>query len=388
MPFTDPSSSPGIASRLLAAMRSRFKRPTDTRTSIRKVVADVHGVERFIWVLRNMVWFGLAVHFAFLAIFLAIGVWPLAAFNVVSVAAYLQCLRLLRRGQLDAAFYIGGVEVGLHAALATAFLGVASGFFLFVPLLTLLTFQNPRASLRTKALWALAEAATFVLLLGFGHAMSPLTNLGAGTIRDLALLNGALLVGSIAFLSYVSNEAVQGAERNLRHAMARLDELARTDPLTGLLNRRAMSELLQAEALRVERHARPFAVMLADLDDFKRINDDHGHGVGDHALRSIAQRLLAAVRAQDQVARWGGEEFLLLLPETDMGEALEVADRLRHAVSDAPITSGEQELHITGTFGVAVFEKGDSIHAAIRAADQALYRGKNSGKNRVVEGAG
>jgi len=386
----EPPVTPTTRQRAFAALARLLTRlltrRAGTHTSISEVLADVHGVERFRWILRNMAWFALVIHVAFLAVFTVVGVWSLAGLNVASVLAYVLALRLLQRGELDRPFVVAGLEVITHAAVATAVLGLRSGFFMYVPLITVLTFLNPRVRIVTKVLWGAAEAVAFMLLLGLAEGAHPMTPVGPATLRVMVVLNGALVVGTLGFLAHVTNEAVQAAERDLRRAMARLDELARTDPLTGLLNRRAMSELLDAEAARVERHGRPFAVMVADLDDFKGINDAYGHPVGDHALRAIAQRLLGGVRAQDQVARWGGEEFLLLLPETDSATALEVADRLRLAISQTALTAGEHTLHVTGTFGVAVYHQGGSIYETVRAADRALYAGKESGKDRVVKG--
>lgn len=388
MTYTEPgsTSSSSPLNRVYGAVASLVTRRSNTHTSIQEVVADVHGVERFRWILRNMAWFGLLVHVIFLLVFSVVGVWSLAVFNVACVLMYVLALLLIRRGETDVPFLVTGLAVFTHAVFATTVLGVRSLFFMYVPLLTVLTFLNPRASIRTKSLWGAAEATVFMLLLGLGELLRPLAPMTAVTLRWLAVLNGALVVGTLGFLAHVTHEAVQAAERDLRHAMARLDELARTDPLTGLLNRRAMSKMLEAESKRVARHGRPFAVMVADLDDFKAINDEYGHPVGDHALRAIAQRLLGAVRAQDQVARWGGEEFLLLLPETDMATALSVADRLRLGVAETPLQAGDTELHVTGTFGVAIYELGGSVHETVRAADLALYSGKSDGKDRVVRG--
>ncbi|MEJ2668595.1 MAG: GGDEF domain-containing protein [Deinococcales bacterium] len=369
-----------------ATLKDLLTRRSDTHTSIREAVADVEGVERFRWILRNMVWFGLLVHVMFLGAFIAIGVWPLIVLNVLGVAGYVYAQRLLARGDLDRPLAIGAAEVTVHAVVATIFMGLRAGFFVYIPLLTVLTFLNPRSRIAAKVMWGLAEAVAFMALMAFAEGVHPLVTVGPGTLRGLAVLNGGLLVSTLGFLAHVTNEAVQAAVGALRRALARVDELARTDPLTGLLNRRAMSELMDAEVARVERHGRSFALLVADLDEFKGINDRHGHPVGDHALRAIAQRLLGTVRAQDQVARWGGEEFLLLLPETTMETALEVADRLRRAIAETPLRTAETELHVTGTFGVAVYEQGGSIHDTVRAADRALYAGKAEGKDRVVQG--
>jgi diguanylate cyclase len=372
--------------RLIADVLAAFQRPTGSHTSIREVVADVHGLQRFRWVLGNTVRAALALHAVFIVLFAALGVWPLAALNVGSVLAYALSLILVRRGHLQGAFVVVALEMVVHAFVATLFLSLSSGFFIYVPLLTVLTFLQPQVDRPTKVVWSIGEALAFLGVVALGEATGAIVRLPSATLSALAVANALLFVGSLAFLAYVTQEAAQSAENDLRIALARVDELARTDMLTGLLNRRAMSELLDAEASRVARHGRPFAVLIADLDDFKGLNDAHGHAAGDHALRSVAQRLLGAVRAQDQVARWGGEEFLLMMPETDLETGLEVAERLRAAVSEHPLLLDEAEIRTTATFGVAVFERGDTVFDAIRRADRALYAGKELGKDRVVRG--
>jgi diguanylate cyclase (GGDEF)-like protein len=371
---------------LFAGLRSLIQRPSGSHTSILEVVADVQGVERFRWILRNMLWFGVALHLLFMAVFFALQVWSLGALNIASVLSYLLAARLLQRGQVDAPFAIGGAEVAAHAAIVTLLLGIRPGFFIFLPLLTVLTFLNPKASLRTKILWSVAQALLLMVVVAVAETNAPVLVLAPEVQRLLMVVNAALFVGGLSFLTHVVSEAARSAEGDLRRALARVDELARTDALTGLLNRRAMSELLEIEAARVERNGRTFAVVVADLDDFKGVNDAYGHPVGDHALRCVAARLLGAVRAQDHVARWGGEEFLLLLPETDAKTALRVAERLRSAVSEPPLQLDDHEYRATATFGLDVYHSGATVHEVVRQADRALYAGKRLGKDRVVQG--
>lgn len=376
----------GLRARLRAGLRAVFERPSGSHTSIQAVVADVQGVERFRWILANMLLLGLAVHVLFTLLFFGLGVWTLAVVNVASVLSYLLALRLLRRGLVDGPFAVAAVEVAAHAALVTLVLGARPGFFIYLPLLTVLTFLNPKTSLRTKALWGIVQALMFMAVVAAAETFRAMLVLDPAALRVMMVFNAAIFVGTLGFLAHVVSEAARSAERDLRAALGRVDELARTDTLTGLLNRRAMSELLEAEAMRVERHGRPFTVLVADLDDFKGVNDAYGHPVGDHTLRSIAARLLGAVRVQDQVARWGGEEFLLLLPETDRETGLRVAARLRTAISENPLQLDGVEFRVTATFGVAVYRKGNTVLETIRHADRALYRGKRVGKDRVVEG--
>jgi diguanylate cyclase (GGDEF)-like protein len=161
---------------------------------------------------------------------------------------------------------------------------------------------------------------------------------------------------------------------------------ARTDHLTGLPNRRYLLELMQLEVHRVARGADTFCLVMADLDDFKAINDRHGHDAGDAVLREVARRLRDAVRKQDSVARWGGEEFLLLLPGSRAAGAALLADKLRQHVSAEPILLGPQRtpVSITLTLGYSEYRPGIPLEDCIKAADTALFDGKRDGKDRVV----
>jgi diguanylate cyclase (GGDEF)-like protein len=168
----------------------------------------------------------------------------------------------------------------------------------------------------------------------------------------------------------------------LQAAYARVEELSRTDELTGLLNRRAVLEIVALERARCERSGETFALVLADVDDFKRCNDQWGHACGDEVLRELARLVRSAVRTTDTVGRWGGEEFLLVLPATDEDGASQVAEKIRSLVAGSPIPWEGREITLTMTLGVAIESSGD-IETALRRADDALYTGKRRGKNRV-----
>lgn len=169
-------------------------------------------------------------------------------------------------------------------------------------------------------------------------------------------------------------------ESELRH-------LATTDPLTGLANRREFLAAAERELVRVRRYGRPAAVLMFDVDHFKRINDTHGHAAGDEALRRIAAVCRDLLRETDIIGRLGGEEFGILLPETDVGAGREAAERLRAALAgiEIPRPGNGGILRLTVSIGVAGCAAGDGrIEHALKRADAALYRAKAQGRNRVV----
>ena len=161
---------------------------------------------------------------------------------------------------------------------------------------------------------------------------------------------------------------------------ADLLHLATIDPLTSIPNRRKFNEVLDYELRRDSRYDNNLSLILCDLDNFKYVNDEHGHNIGDNVLKDFVQLISNNIRKTDIFARWGGEEFVLLLPETDMHTAIEMADKLRlTAEKYQHPTAGK----VTASFGVTQFMKGDNETKFINRADDALYKAKKGGRNKV-----
>jgi two-component system, cell cycle response regulator len=167
---------------------------------------------------------------------------------------------------------------------------------------------------------------------------------------------------------------------------ARLEQLAQTDPLTQLMNRRTLTERITAEMERARRYDSTLALLMIDIDHFKKVNDTYGHLVGDDVLRDVGQLLLETIRGSDIVARYGGEEFLMLLPETDDAGAETFAERIREAISRHEFNAAAgTALMLTASIGIAVFPAAriESVEDLLARADAALYRAKADGRNRV-----
>ena len=169
-------------------------------------------------------------------------------------------------------------------------------------------------------------------------------------------------------------------ERECDELAQALTQQAHRDALTGLYNRRKFNALCASEITRHARYGSPVALIMIDIDHFKAINDHHGHLVGDLALVDVTRALGEHVRAADALCRWGGEEFVVLAPHTDLASAVTVAEKLRSIVAE---TAFEAVRHITCSFGVAVLQPGDGVVDLVRRADTCLYRAKRNGRNRV-----
>jgi diguanylate cyclase len=170
----------------------------------------------------------------------------------------------------------------------------------------------------------------------------------------------------------------------LQDLKTRFELASQVDYLTGLPNRLDMCKRLEAEQARSIRRGRCFALIMADIDHFKGINDNFGHDRGDQVLVTIARTLSGYLRKEDSCARWGGEEFLILIPETDKDEALEVAERLRELTGNLALEAEASVIRATISLGVSVYANDETLEACIKRADDALYQAKNSGRNRSV----
>ena len=173
----------------------------------------------------------------------------------------------------------------------------------------------------------------------------------------------------------------------LKELNAALDEAMRTDFLTGLMNRRAFSDRARPELARSKRHRRPLCILMGDIDSFKDVNDRYGHDLGDKVLQETARTFASALRSEDLKVRWGGEEFLALLPETDLAGAAKAAEKLRSIIEQTVFNFAGNSIRVTISIGIAQ-ERGDDPESAIRAADQALLEAKRTGRNKVVVSEG
>jgi len=164
-----------------------------------------------------------------------------------------------------------------------------------------------------------------------------------------------------------------------------VQNLALIDPLTGLQNRRSLFELGRIEFSRAQRMNRPFCCMMLDLDHFKQINDNYGHPMGDQVLQEFAKRCKNSVREIDLIGRYGGEELLIFLPETDSETAMQVAERLRASIEETSMEVSSKEVNVTVSIGVSRKDENTlQLETLIARADQALYIAKHKGRNRIV----
>lgn len=178
----------------------------------------------------------------------------------------------------------------------------------------------------------------------------------------------------------------KGIQDDLRVANEKLQDLVDTDDLTGLYNMRSVYERLNQEIDRARRYKHSLAVFMMDMDDFKRVNDNHDHLFGSYVLSEVGKMIKSNIRSVDFAARYGGDEFLICLTQTEPTGALRFADRLRKKIAEHLFVSGPDEIRLTASFGASILENGKSLldaHSLVRIADAKLYEAKANGKDRI-----
>lgn len=352
----------------------------------REISSDSHAAEfleqQYESVMAVIFAAGLLAYAIYLVLFIWFAVPRMALANLTAIVALLIAAWLLHRSHLFTALFIAGVTNLFHSLYATTLLGWNTDFHMFGFIVLLVLLMCPILSRTTKLVIFVILMAAYAGVAAWLYGSTSV--LPIGTIHLFRILNSITFAAFLAFVGYTYAEAVSGATRKLHALNSELTRLATTDALTGLVNRRQMREFIEREITRFKRSGRMFAVILADIDHFKSINDKYGHQTGDVVLIAVANAMREVMRAQDQLARWGGEEFLVLLPETSGVEALAAAQRLQERLVNLQSAQPEMITPITLTYGIAHYRPELSADGLLLAADRALYRGKALGRDRVV----
>jgi diguanylate cyclase len=302
------------------------------------------------------------------------------------------------------ALFVLGLKRGLHRRIGAArftslqllsacglMLGTAAsvpqiGMLLLLTMLVALAtaaVQMPRRQVLSVTL--LIGLCALLLLLLHGPAFG--LPLARPWERLLSGLWFSVVLAKIAVINLIGSalrEALLGSRERLSAALEQVRELSEQDDLTGLANRRSVMAQLEGLLARFAGGGAPFAVAILDVDHFKRVNDQHGHAMGDEVLRHFAQAAAGSLRSSDRVARFGGEEFLLVLPGMGEPAAAEAsAERVRQSVQQHVWTAFAEGLQVTCSIGVSVSRPGDTLAALLQRADAALYRAKAEGRNTV-----
>jgi diguanylate cyclase (GGDEF)-like protein len=311
------------------------------------------------------------VYFLF---FLAIGSPVLAWVNVLSVLIYSGIYELVRRRRLALAIALFWLEVFPHAVLGTLMLGWGSGFhylaLIFVPMVMM---TDSRLTGVAKAVFLVLILASVEGILWQQGPVAPITELQLLMVRWFNLL---LFVVMMAMLTSYYWGKIASAEKRLR-------TLGTVDALTGLHNRHYFEKAWSLAGAQQRRAKGTLCLLMVDLDHFKPLNDTHGHQAGDRMLVECGRIFREAVRDIDTLARWGGEEFALLLPGTTLEQSKVVAERMRAGIEALVVIHQGAELRCTASFGLTEMLPADALDQMITRADRALYTSKMAGRNCV-----
>jgi diguanylate cyclase (GGDEF)-like protein len=318
------------------------------------------------------------VHVAFASVFYLNHVSLLAGVNVASVIFYSLVLLLMKAGvhQIVTWTLVVG-EIVAHAVLAVYLIGWDSGFHFYMMLIPPVMMLSPVRTVSIKALLVLMMTTFYILMDYSLRNAVPVFEVPSVVLSGLHYFNLLSVLLLMVFLTGLYYRLVASSQK-------KLEKMATTDSLTGLHNRRSLE---QAAASAIENHKRngvALSVLLCDLDKFKQVNDEYGHQVGDQVLKAFSALITDVIRNGDFAARWGGEEFLLLLPTTKAEVAIIVAERIRQQFEQLVVVGALGDLRVTVTIGISEYYAGDTFDHLVARADEALYRGKNSGRNQVV----
>lgn len=343
-----------------AIKKTNSTRPRDYRTYL---------------VINTIGYLGMGVHLALIPLFFLLDLKFLSFFNVFSFLMWSVAWRVNQNGKYDLAIGLMICEVVLHTLLVVPIMGWNAGFQYYLIGTIPFSLFSTRFSGRLIVLASIGLYLAFVLLDAFTHYATP-SLIPSAYIKIINYANITIAFAGIGIISYNFRQASLSLEQEL-------ELLAHTDSLTGLYNRHRMLESLELQASMFARNRSIFTLVFVDIDHFKKFNDTYGHFCGDYVLREAASLMKKNLRKGDVLARWGGEEFLIMLPDTDVNGARIMTEKIRKAIADEHFHLAGENFSVTMTFGLAQHEIDNSIEDSLKKADNALYEGKKTGRNCV-----
>lgn len=374
-PFLNPIAAEpdGVGLKLTAKVRSRRARQ---RRQIQGMIASSYLLDGVILLLYAEAG---TVPLNIGAAYVATGLVSVVLYLALSETGFTERFK-------DHYFVVPQLFVGTAIMLVFTYLAPEVGVMFLCTLFLVVNFGSLRSTpAQTAVVWTMMTvgvAALFLLTnkpLGMPHANH--------LERFATMLVFVLTIGRCMFLGIFSSSMRQSLYKSglkLKEAYRRIEELAELDELTGSFNRRSIMRMLEEEIARSHRLNAPCTVALIDLDFFKRINDLYGHPTGDEVLRTFAITAFANIRSVDRFGRYGGEEFLLILPDTDEASAVQMLDRLRSILAELDWSAFSSGMRVTISAGVAMLRANEISDTLLARADGALYASKARGRNRIT----
>lgn len=338
---------------------------------------------RFLVVMKYFTIISLTCVLFYALLFAILSVWQMTLVCGITAAFWGGIFLINRRGMIKIAFLAGVAVSAIFSLLSSWLLGWDSGFFLLALLILPVIFYPSQLHFAVKIGLAAFVAAMVLTLFILSWSASSFWVLSQDFLHLLGTINLVIVVIVLSLTGYFFVTVTSDAEKALIQTNKKLASLSSTDPVTNLVNRRIILSRIEQERNRMQRGNKPFTLIMMDVDHFKVINDNYGYAYGDIVMAHLAGIISKSLRMQDEVARWGGDEFLILLPETDIEGGKIVAEKIRGNVIESPYRDQDKELKITVTLGVGQCDKENGVGSYIHKVDHALFLGKQAGRNRV-----
>ncbi len=335
------------------------------------------------------------IHLFFMAAFWYLHIMLLAIYNMAVTVFYLYLsLIAIRKERYFAIFISALVEILLHSSLASILLGWNWGFMLYtmalIPVAFYLAYTLPyfEGGVFSPIAASAVVGLCYIVIRAVTGQIEPVYDgkLPENVDTFFYYFNTMVALGMQLVCSVLFALEIRFMRRRLEKENHRLGEIANYDPLTHLLNRRSMNVHLKNMMEHTVSEQREFCLVLLDIDDFKKVNDTHGHACGDEVLIAVANVISNDIREGDSVCRWGGEEILILL-QADLQATIQVAERICRDIASNIVHCENTDISVTVTMGIADYQEGKTVRSMIDEADRNLYCGKKNGKNQVVSSA-
>ncbi len=328
----------------------------------------------------------LAAHVMYIILFHLCGVRGMVIFNIFSILFYVSTLFLARVVKEKIyLIYATIVEIVLHATAATIFVGLASNFVMFLLMIIPLAFLMPHKNSKAPFVILFISVPLYgILNFYYSDPARVLYDL-SDTHYEIVFYVINFIIGSLVlfFTAIIFTILNIYAETRLRVQTEQLKILASTDPLTKLDNRREIQKMLNDVSEACIAGGPCYIIGIGDIDDFKNVNDTYGHDMGDEVITGVAEIIRSTLPGNCGAARWGGEEFLFIIPESDIDEGRKCADSIIEAIRRRRFTCEGKDFFITMTIGICLGTSEDTVDKVISVADSRLYNGKHNGKNHT-----
>lgn len=328
--------------------------------------------------------FCLAVHIALFVLFFIKDFTVLYYLNLLSIAIFSACYLVVRKNMLRLFTLFVFFEISVNMLLTSILLGWNSGFYFYCIALLPFAFQFTFLRNKTRLALAITESLFFFATLLLTVIISPKYIISENSQTIFHAVNASLCLTAHVFVLYYFISTTKTENIVLKSKNNTLRTLANTDPLTGAFNRRYFMKKINECFEKYLFDGIDFSILMLDIDDFKKINDNHGHEGGDLFLKHTVSTILQTLRKDDIICRWGGEEILILLPQTSGAAALSVGEKIRVLIENLAVPFNNSEIFTTVTVGVNSCIESTDLDDLINTADRRLYIGKAKGKNCVV----